>query len=421
MTYMGEVIEENGLDRHIRYNHRIIGADWSSRDKLWTVTAKREDTGDTQTFTANFLWMCQGYYNHQKGYTPEWDGMEDFRGQIIHPQTWPEDVDLKGKKVICIGSGATAATIVPAIAEDCEHVTLLQRSPTYFTPGRNVNELADALREQNVDPAWIHQIIRRRVLFDQTKFMNLAEEQPDLVRAELLKGVREFLGPHYPIDPHFTPHYRPWQQRIAFVPDGDLFQGIASGKASVVTDHIEHFTEKGILVKSGEEHEADIIITATGFNLSVLGDIPFSKDGAPIDFSQTVTYRGMMFTGVPNMAWVFGYFRASWTLRVDLMGDFISRMLKHMDDIGAKEVRVELREEDKGTDILPWMDTDNFNPGYMMRSLHLMPKRGAHDIWQHSQDYWREKDEMPLIDLDGEEFVYDGIAARAKSKDNALV
>ncbi|CAN0581724.1 unnamed protein product, partial [Laminaria digitata] len=179
MTYMGEVIEENGLDRHIRYNHRIIGADWSSRDKLWTVTAKREDTGDTQTFTANFLWMCQGYYNHQKGYTPEWDGMEDFRGQIIHPQTWPEDVDLKGKKVICIGSGATAATIVPAIAEDCEHVTLLQRSPTYFTPGRNVNELADALREQNVDPAWIHQIIRRRVLFDQTKFMNLAEEQPD--------------------------------------------------------------------------------------------------------------------------------------------------------------------------------------------------------------------------------------------------
>ncbi|HCE25048.1 MAG TPA: hypothetical protein DF282_21415 [Hyphomonas sp.] len=289
----------------------------------------------------------------------------------------------------------------------------MQRSPTYFTPGRNVNELADALREQNVDPAWIHQIIRRRVLFDQTKFMNLAEEQPDLVRAELLKGVREFLGPHYPIDPHFTPHYRPWQQRIAFVPDGDLFQGIASGKASVVTDHIDHFTEKGILVKSGEEHEADIIITATGFNLSVLGDIPFSKDGAPIDFSQTVTYRGLMFTGVPNMAWVFGYFRASWTLRVDLMGDFISRMLKRMDDIGAKEVRVELREEDKGTDILPWMDTDNFNPGYMMRSLHLMPKRGAHDIWQHSQDYWREKDEMPLIDLDGEEFVYDGIAARA--------
>lgn len=421
MTYMGEVIEENGLDRHIRYNHRIIGADWSSRDKLWTVTAKREDTGDTQTFTANFLWMCQGYYNHQKGYTPEWDGMEDFRGQIIHPQTWPEDVDLKGKKVICIGSGATAATIVPAIAEDCEHVTLLQRSPTYFTPGRNVNELADALREQNVDPAWIHQIIRRRVLFDQTKFMNLAEEQPDLVRAELLKGVREFLGPHYPIDPHFTPHYRPWQQRIAFVPDGDLFQGIASGKASVVTDHIDHFTEKGILLKSGEELEADIIITATGFNLSVLGDIPFSKDGAPIDFSQTVTYRGMMFTGVPNMAWVFGYFRASWTLRVDLMGDFISRMLKHMDDIGAKEVRVELREEDNGMDILPWMDTDNFNPGYMMRSLHLMPKRGAHDIWQHSQDYWREKDEMPLIDLDGEEFVYDGIATRAKSKDDALV
>lgn len=412
LTYMGEVIEENDLDQHIRYSHRILAADWSSDDKVWTLTARDEATGETRKFTASFLWMCQGYYNHEKGYTPEWEGMDSFQGQIIHPQTWPDDVDLSGKKVICIGSGATAATVVPAIAADCDHVTLLQRSPTYFTPGRNVNELADALREEGVDADWIHKIIRKRVLFDQAKFTQLAQEQPDIVRAELLKGVRDLLGPDYPIDPHFTPKYRPWQQRIAFVPDGDLFQGIASGKASVVTDHIDRFTESGILLKSGEELEADIIITATGFNLSVLGDIPFSKDGAPIDFSQTVTYRGMMFTGVPNMAWVFGYFRASWTLRVDLMGDFISRLLKHMDRIGAKEVRVELRDEDRDMEILPWMDPDNFNPGYMMRSLHLMPKRGSHDIWQHSQDYWREKDEMPLINLDGAEFVYDRQTAK---------
>ncbi len=365
--------------------------------------------------------MCQGYYNHEKGYTPEWEGMEDFGGQIIHPQTWPEDVELKGKKVICIGSGATAATVVPAIAEECEHVTLLQRSPTYFIPGRNENELANALRELKIDEEWIHEIVRRRVLFDQAQFTHLAETAPDAVKEDLLKGVREFLGPDYPIDPHFTPRYRPWQQRIAFVPDGDLFKGIASGKASVVTDHIDRFTEKGILLKSGEELEADIIITATGFNLSVLGDIPFSKDGEPIDFSQTVTYRGMMFTGVPNMAWVFGYFRASWTLRVDLMGDFVSRLLKHMDETGAKEVRVELRKEDKGMDILPWMDTDNFNPGYMMRSLHMMPKRGSNYIWQHSQDYWQEREEIPSIDLTGAEFVYDRATAGARSKDDALV
>ena len=421
LTYMGEVIEDNDLASHIRYRHRIVGADWSSADKVWTLTAKREDTGETVHFTANFLWMCQGYYNHEKGYTPEWEGMEDFQGQIIHPQTWPEDVELKGKKVICIGSGATAATVVPAIAEECEHVTLLQRSPTYFVPGRNENELANALRELKIDEEWIHEIVRRRVLFDQAQFTELALTAPDAVKEDLLKGVREFLGPDYPIDPHFTPHYRPWQQRIAFVPDGDLFQGIASGKASVVTDHIDRFTEKGILLKSGEELEADIIITATGFNLSVLGDIPFSKDGEPIDFSQTVTYRGMMFTGVPNMAWVFGYFRASWTLRVDLMGDFISRLLKHMDETGAKEVRVELREEDKGMDILPWMDTDNFNPGYMMRSLHMMPKRGSSYIWQHSQDYWREREEIPSIDLTGAEFVYDRATAGARSKDDALV
>ncbi|MBU1287294.1 MAG: NAD(P)/FAD-dependent oxidoreductase [Alphaproteobacteria bacterium] len=406
LTYMEEVIDENDITPHIRYSHKILSASWSSQDKQWTVEAKRSDTGEIVRVTANFLWMCQGYYDHSKGFTPEWEGMDDFKGQIVHPQTWPEDLDYKGKRVIVIGSGATAATVVPAIAADCKHVTLLQRSPTYFIPGRNENELADELRKLQIDETWIHEIVRRKVLFDQNEFTRRATEESDVVKEELLAGVREFLGPDFDVEKHFTPAYRPWQQRIAFVPDGDLFQGIASGKASVVTDHIERFTEKGILLKSGEELEADIIVTATGFNLSVLGGIPFTVDNKPVDFADTVTYRGMMFTGVPNMAWVFGYFRASWTLRVDLMGDFIARLLNHMDEKHVRQVEVALPPEDEDMERQPWIDASNFNPNYLMRSIHLMPKRGTKPQWQHNQDYWSEKDDFPKIDLEAPEFIY---------------
>lgn len=406
LTYMKEVIEENDLERHIRYGHRISTAKWSSEDNLWTVYATDKKTGEERRFTANFLWMCQGYYRHSEGYTPEWPDMDKFKGQIIHPQTWPEDLDYKGKKVIVIGSGATAATLVPAIAADCEHVTLLQRSPTYFIPGRNENELADRLRQLEVDESWIHEITRREILHNQAEFARRSFEEPEEVRKELLDAVRLFL-PEETVQKHFTPRYRPWQQRVAFVPDGDIFQGIASGKASVETDEIERFTEKGILLKSGKELEADIIVTATGFNLSVLGDIDFDIDGKPLNFADTVTYRGMMFTGVPNLIWVFGYFRASWTLRVDLLGDFVARLLKHMDEKGAKKVTVELRKEDSNMPLLPWIDPENFNPGYLMRGMHLLPKRGDKPEWQHTQDYWTEKDELPAIDLDGSEFVYE--------------
>tara|TARA_R110001606_G_scaffold53551_1_gene132109 strand:- start:70 stop:1575 length:1506 start_codon:yes stop_codon:yes gene_type:complete len=406
LTYMREVIDENDITPHIRYSHKILSASWSSQDKQWTVEARRSDTGEIVRITANFLWMCQGYYDHSKGFTPEWEGMDEFKGQIVHPQTWPEDLDYKDKRVIVIGSGATAATVVPAIAADCKHVTLLQRSPTYFIPGRNENELADELRKLQIDETWIHEIVRRKVLFDQNEFTRRATEESDVVKEELLAGVREFLGPDFDVEKHFTPAYRPWQQRIAFVPDGDLFQGIASGKASVVTDHIERFTEKGILLKSGEELEADIIITATGFNLSVLGGIPFTVDNKPVDFADTVTYRGMMFTGVPNMAWVFGYFRASWTLRVDLMGDFIARLLNHMDEKHVRQVVVALPPEDEDMERKPWIDASNFNPNYLMRSMHLMPKRGTKPQWQHNQDYWSEKDEFPKIDLEAPEFIY---------------
>ena len=406
LKYMGDVIEENDLDRHIRYNHRITSAQWSSVDNRWTITATRTDTGEQRFFTANFLWMCQGYYRHSKGYTPEWPGMEAYQGDIVHPQTWPEDLEYAGKNVVVIGSGATTATLVPAIAADCEHVTVLQRSPTYFIPGRNKIELAETLRELDVDEEWIHEIVRRKILHDQAKFTRRSFEEPEKVKQELLDGVRSILGPEYDMESHFTPSYRPWRQRIAFVPDGDLFHGIASGKASVVTDEIDRFTEHGILLKSGEELQADIIVTATGFNMSVLGDIDFAIDGKPLDFSETVNYRGMMFTGVPNLLWVFGYFRASWTLRADLLSDFVCRLLAHMEESGSKRVSVTLRPEDEDMDLLPWIDPENFNPGYLMRAMSLLPKRGDKPEWQHTQDYWREKDDIPAINLNAPEFLY---------------
>ena len=406
LTYMGEVIEESDLAPHIRYNHKIISANWSSADNRWTIDAMRTDTVEPARFTANFLWMCQGYYRHAEGYTPDWPDMDKYKGRIVHPQTWPEDLDYKGKNVIMIGSGATAATLAPAIAGDCAHVTVLQRSPTYFIPGRNVNDLADVLRELEIDETWIHEIVRRKILHDQALLTRRAVEEPEAVKQELLAGVRAFLGADYDIDTHFTPRYRPWRQRIAFVPDGDLFKGIVAGKASIVTDEIERFTETGLLLKSGKTLEADIIITATGFNLSVMGDIAFSIDGAPLNFADTVTYHGMMFTGAPNMVWVFGYFRASWTLRADLVADFVCRLLNHMAAKGAKRVEVALRPEDKDMPILPWMDPEDFNPGYLMRSMHLLPKRGDKPEWRHTQDYWAEKDALPAIDLTDKAFVY---------------
>ena len=406
LKYMGDVIEENDLAPHIRYQHTITSAKWSSEENLWTIEATRTDTGDQLRFTTNFFWMCQGYYRHTEGYTPEWKDMAKFKGPIVHPQKWPEDLDYKNKRVIVIGSGATAATLIPALAGDCAHVTMLQRSPTYFRTGRNAIEIAEELRKLQVDETWIHEITRRKILFDQDAFTRKTFAEPEAAKKDLLSAVEAYLGKDYDIATHFTPKYRPWRQRIAFIPDGDLFQGIKSGKASVVTDEIDRFTEKGILLKSGKELEADIIVTATGFNLCANGDIEFAVDGKPLDFADTVTYRGMMFTGVPNLVWVFGYFRASWTLRVDLVADFVCRMLNHMKATGAKKVTPELRPEDHNMPLLPWIDPENFNPGYMMRGMHLLPKRGEKPEWQHNQDYWAEKDEFPTIDLKDKAFVY---------------
>lgn len=400
LAYLGEVIADDDLGEHIRYQHRITAASWSSEDNRWTVDVTRTDTGETLQLRPRLLWMCQGYYRHAEGYTPDWPGMDAYQGRIVHPQTWPEDLDYEGQRVLVIGSGATTATLVPAIAERCEHVTVLQRSPTYFWSGRNVNELADTLRELDVPEEWTHEIVRRKILKDQEAVTRLSFEAPDLLRDELIKGVREQLPPDYDVDTHFTPKYRPWQQRLAFVPDGDLFAGIRSGKASMVTDEIETFTETGVRTKGGETIDADIVVTATGFDLSVLGDIAFTIDGAPLDLADTVTYRGMMFTGVPNLVWIFGYFRASWTLRVDLVCDLVCRMLAHMEALGVERVTPQLRPEDLAEPHRSWMDPDNFNPGYLQRSVDLMPKRLDKPEWQHTQDYWTEKDALPAVDLD---------------------
>ena len=361
----------------------------------------------TVRFTANFLWMCQGYYRHSRGYTPEWDGMEAFKGPHRSP------ADLAGR---------------PGLRrqESRRHRFWCHRSDAHSGDcGRlrtchDASALADILQDgpqcdsdrrraagAGIDETWIHEIVRKKILYEQDVFTRRSFAEPEAVKQELLEGARGYLGPDYDVATHFTPRYRPWRQRIAFIPDGDLFQAVRAGKASVVTDEIDRFTQTGIRLKSGKVLEADIIVTATGFNLNVLGDIDFTIDGKPLAFSDTVTYRGTMFTGVPNMAWVFGYFRASWTLRADMIGELVCRLLNHMKKKGAKKVTPTLRPEDKDMQLLPWIDPENFNPGYLMRGMHLLPKRGDKPEWQHTQDYWAEKDALPAIDLDDAAFVYE--------------
>tara|TARA_Y100001933_G_scaffold263199_1_gene323744 strand:- start:7377 stop:8948 length:1572 start_codon:yes stop_codon:yes gene_type:complete len=408
LKYMDEVIEENGIDEYIRYGHRITRCSWSSDDDLWAVEAVRSSDGATVTFTCNFLWMCQGYYDHEKPYVPDWAGMDKYQSLFVHAQLWDPEIDYTGKRVLVIGSGATAATVVPAFAEKAAHVTMLQRSPTYFFCSENRNELADRLREIGIDEPTVHRVVRAQIMHDQDLMTKRCKTEPDVVFEELKALIRLYAGEDFEFEPHFVPKYRVWQQRLAFCPEGDVFKAAVEGKLSVVTDTIDTFTEKGVRTSSGEEIEADIIVAATGFQLSVMGDIPFEVDGKAVDWHDTVTYRGMMFTGVPNMLWVFGYFRASWTLRVDMLGDFVCNLLNHMDDLGARRVEVALRDEDRDMKLLPWIDQDNFNPGYLMRGLDKLPQRGNKPEWQHNQDYWRERDEIPAIDLDGAEFRYDG-------------
>jgi cation diffusion facilitator CzcD-associated flavoprotein CzcO len=406
LSYLGEVIEENELDQNICYRHKVLSANWSSSQNTWTVEVQRLDTDKLLTFSCNFLSMCQEYYRHNEGFTPEWEGMAQFKGQIAHPENWPDDVDHSDKQVVVIGSGATAATVVPAMASSARHVTMLQRSAAFFATGRNAIELTETLRELQIDESWIHEITRRKILFDQSAFTKKCLEHPDDVKDFLLDELRKILGPDYDIDKHFTPSYRPWRQRIAFVPNADLFRSIADGDATVVTDKIARFTENGILLQSGQELAADLIVTATGFNMNVMGDIAFSIDGEQLDFSETITYRGTMFSGVPNLAWVLGYFRASWTLRSEIIAEFVCRLINHMRDTDALSVEPQPRASELDMPRMSWLDEEDFNPNYLRRAEGILPKRGPTQEWQHTQDYWHDKDEFPAIDLNDDVFVY---------------
>ena len=400
LAYLDEVIEENDLAQHIRYRHRVTAASWSSEERRYTVDVTREDTGEQLRFTTDFLWMCQGYYDHDKPFQPQWQGMDEFRGQVVHPQKWPEDFDATGKRVVVIGSGATAATLIPAIAQTAKHVTMLQRSPTFFISRPKVAELAEQLRALDIPDEWTHEIMRRASFKMGEELWRMSIDTPDALREFLIESMRPLLPPDFDIDKHFNPTYRPWQQRLAVVPEGDLFTALREGRAAVVTDGIERFTETGIRLTSGEELEADIVVTATGFDLSLFGNVAFTVDGEPVDFTQQVTYRGIMITNVPNMAYVFGYFRASWTLRADLVSQFVCRLLTKMDEQGTPIVVPQLRPEDADMPLLDWSDPENFNPGYVMRSQHRMFKRGDREPWTHHKEYTEERAILPTADLD---------------------
>ncbi len=404
LDYLGEVIEDDDLEPQIRYHHRIDAASWDGEASRWSVVGVRTAPGDPDDgvpfrVTCRFLWMCQGYYDHDRPHTPTWEGFDDFAGTVVHPQRWPDDLDWTGKRIVVIGSGATAATLIPNLADDAEHVTMLQRSPTYFINRANVNELGEQLRALDIPAEWTHEILRRQALATQHMVAEFAREAPDMVREELFKGIREVMGEDFDVSPHFDPDYRPWQQRLCLIPDGDLFHALKSGKASVVTDTIERFTPTGIDLASGEHLEADVVVTATGFDFLLLGGIAFDVDGEPVDLTEQVSYRGMMFTGVPNLAWVMGYFRASWTLKVDLMGDFVCRLLAHLDEHGCASVTPTLRPGEELMDRLPWVDPEDFNPGYLLRAADHLPARLPVEPWNTANDYWIDKDALPAVDL----------------------
>lgn len=407
LDYLGVAIEENGLASHIRYSTRMKSADWDSRRKLWRIKGKRGSHDEPFEMTCGFVWMCQGYYRHDQGFTPDWPGMSDFKGRIVHPQTWPDDLDLSGKRIVVIGSGATAVTLVPALAGACAHVTMLQRSPTYFDVRENRDALADTLRALEVEPAIVHDILRKKITHDQHAYFRRLARHPETAKRELLRQLEKWL-PKAEIERHFTPAYLPWQQRVAVTPGADLFRALQSGTASIVTDQIKCFTPDGLMLASGQRLVADIVITATGFELTTLGDAQFHVDGQPVDVSQTRTYRACLFTGLPNLARSVGYLRLwSWTLRAELTASFVLRLLERMDALGASSVEVELPDRKPTQAQRTDDDLQPFTATYMMRALDKIPRSGPGPDWQ-IDDYWTEKDSLPAIDLTGEPFVFRG-------------
>ena len=384
LRYVRDTAREYGIDRHIRFGHQVKRASWSSQDACWSVEAERGSAQQPVRFTCNFLFVCGGYYKYSEGYTPDFPGVERFAGRVVHPQKWTDDIDYAGKRVIVIGSGATAVTLVPELAKQAAHVTMLQRSPTWVVARPAEDAAANRLRHWL--PSMLAYRINRwkRVLLQQY-FFNLCRRDPARARRLILGGVRAHLGPDYDVAQHFTPRYNPWEQRLCLVPDADLFLAIRREKASVVTNRIETFTEKGIRLASGAELEAELIVTATGLNLEVLAGIQITVDGERLDPAQTFNYKGLMYSGVPNLASSFGYTNASWTLKCDLTCEYVCRLLNYMDKHGYRQCTP--RNADPGLSGEPWVD---FSSGYIRRSLHLFPKQGSKPPWRLHQNYARD-------------------------------
>jgi monooxygenase len=384
LDYVRETASDHGIDRHIRFHHRVVRAEWSTADARWTVDVERTDTQETVRMTCGFLFTCTGYYRYDEGYTPDFPGTERFGGRIVHPQHWPEDLDYAGQRVVVVGSGATAVTLVPAMAEQAAHVTMLQRSPSYVLalPGRD--PIADAVRRV-LPPKVAYPLVRFKNVLITMAFYQLSRRVPKLVKAVIRKGVEKQLPPGYDIDTHFKPRYDPWDQRVCLVPDGDLFTAIRDGSASVVTDRIETFTEGGLKLASGAELEADVIVTATGLNMLALGGMELVVDGAPVVLSEKLGYKGMMVSDVPNLAIALGYTNASWTLKCDLTCEYVCRLLNHMDEHGHRQVVP--RNHDPSLATQPFIDLQS---GYVQRSIDQFPRQGVKAPWRLHQNYARD-------------------------------
>src|SRR5688500_14998258 len=382
LWYIRETAAEFHVDKAIRYNHRVPLASWSSDDTRWTVEVETGPDKKVVQLTCNFLYLCTGYYDYERGYTPEWPGVERFQGTIVHPQKWPDDLDYTGKRVIVIGSGATAITLVPAMAERAAHVTMLQRSPSYVVSRPAEDQIAIWLRRCLPDKV-SYAAARLKNVLAGTFFYNLARKRPNVFKWMVARGVRSELGNEY--DPkHFTPHYNPWDQRLCLVPDADLFRAIRERRVSVVTDHIETFTEDGLLLKSGERLNADIIVTATGLVLKLFSGMQLVVDGAPVDLPKTLVYKGMMFSDVPNLAFAIGYTNASWTLKCDLASEYVCRLLNYMDHHGYALCTPRVNE-DVGEE--PVID---FTSGYVLRALDMLPRQGSKTPWRLHQNYMKD-------------------------------
>ena len=393
LSYIRETAEEYDVDQSIRYNHRVRSASWSSEHSRWTVEVEAGPDKTMVQFSCNFLFLCTGYYDYSNGYTPEWPGVATFRGQIVHPQKWPEDLDYTGKRVVVIGSGATAVTLVPAMAERAAHVTMLQRSPSYIVTRPAEDKVANWFRRFLPANA-AYAAARWKNVLAGSFFYNLARKRPNVFKWMVARGVRHELGEQYDAK-HFTPPYNPWDQRLCLVPDSDLFRAIREGRVSVVTDHIETFTENGLLLKSGERLEADIIVTATGLVLKLFSGMQLVVDGAAVDLPKTLVYKGMMFSDVPNLAFAVGYTNASWTLKCDLTAEYVCRLLNHMDRHGFSVCVARVNNPDIEAE--PVID---FNSGYVLRALDSLPRQGSKPPWRLYQNYVKDLSMMRYGRLD---------------------